>query len=53
VKKTLIILLYNLTISRKNGVIKLINLDIKKEIFYKLESGKSVADISAECGKYG
>jgi len=50
VEKTLIILLYNLTIGRKNGVIKLINLDIKKEIFYKRESGKSVADISAEYG---
>ena len=29
---------------------KLINLDIKKEINSKRESGKSVGDLSAECG---
>jgi hypothetical protein len=36
--------------SRQNRVRKLIKLDIKKEINYKRESGKSVGDLSAECG---
>jgi len=34
--------------SRQNRVRKLINLDIKKEIISKRESGKSVADLIAE-----
>jgi len=36
--------------SRQNSVRKLINLDIKKEIISKRESGKSVGDLSDECG---
>jgi len=35
--------------NRQNRVIKLINLDIKKEIISKRESGKSV-DLNAEYG---
>jgi hypothetical protein len=35
---------------RQNGVINLINLDIKKEIISKRESGKGVGDLSAEYG---
>jgi len=34
----------------QNIVRKLINLDIKKEIISKWESGKSVGDLSAEYG---
>jgi hypothetical protein len=36
--------------SRQNRVRKLINLDIKKEIISKRESGKSLGDLSAEYG---
>ena len=36
--------------SRKNRVRKLINLDIKKEIIFKRESGKSLGDLNAEYG---
>ena len=36
--------------SRQNRVRKLINLDIKKEIISKWESGKSVVDLIAEYG---
>jgi len=36
--------------SRQIRVRKLINLDIKKEIISKRESGKSVGDLSAEYG---
>ena len=36
--------------SRQNRVRKLINLDIRKEIISKRESGKSVWDLSAEYG---
>jgi Mor family transcriptional regulator len=36
--------------SRQNRMRKLINLDIKKEIISKRESGKSVGDLSAEYG---
>jgi DNA-binding Xre family transcriptional regulator len=36
--------------SLQNRVRKLINLDIKKEIIFKQESGKSVGDLSAEYG---
>jgi len=36
--------------SRQNRVRKLINLDIKKEIISKRESGKSVGDLNAEYG---
>jgi len=39
-----------LATSQKNRVRKLINLDIKKEIISKQESGKSVGDLSAEYG---
>jgi hypothetical protein len=39
-----------LAMSRQNRVRKLINLDIKKEIISKRESGKSVGDLSAEYG---
>jgi len=34
----------------QNRVRELINLDIKKEIISKQESGKSVGNVSAECG---
>ena len=34
--------------SRQNRVRKLINLDIKKEIIYVRESGKSEGDVNAE-----
>jgi len=40
------ILLYNYSHGRQNRVRKLINLDIKKEIISKRESGKSVGDLS-------
>ena len=36
--------------SQQNRVRKLINLDIKKEIISKRESGESVGDLSAEYG---
>ena len=36
--------------SRQNRMRKLINLDIRKEIIYKRESGKSVGDLSGEYG---
>jgi len=36
--------------SRQNRVSKLVELDIKKEIITKRESGKSVGDLSAEYG---
>ena len=39
-----------LAMSRQNRVRKLINLDIRKEIISKRESGKSVWDLSAEYG---
>jgi len=35
--------------SRQNRDRKLINLDIKKEIIFKRETGRSVGDLSAEC----
>jgi len=38
--------------TQQNRVIDLINLDIKKEIIFKGESGRSVGDLSAEYGIY-
>ena len=38
--------------SWQNRERKLINLDIKKEIIAKLESGKSVGDLGAEYGLF-
>ena len=36
--------------NQQNRVRKLINLDIKKEIISKRESGKSAGELKAECG---
>jgi len=45
-----ILLLYNFSNEPAKRVRKGINIDIKKEIIFKRESGKSVGDLSAEYG---